>query len=294
MGQIQEIAEATKTERDEYLEALGWTANPFIGDTGVDEYVLPDEADIADVTASLQNYTGPLLVHSTYSGAGKTTLVQVLLDEFEHNHNTVYVGEHNVTPYELIGIVADTLGIGKSSSTKLTEQKINDALDEWEDDPILLGIDEFGLNDPDTLHTIQFLNDIGIKIILTGMTGQWTAIEQLGSDGRAFQRRVSYQLELDSLSRDQTEELVQRRIMLAEGGDPTEDPSSVSIDPFTADALDVVHEQSKGIPGVIVAGLAELVGLGAYRYSQTDDPMITADIADAIEYANGEVESDSE
>jgi type II secretory pathway predicted ATPase ExeA len=294
MGQIQQIAEATKTEQANYLDTLGWDENPFVGEARVDEYVLPDQDDIADVTAALQNYTGPLLIHSQYSGAGKSTLVRVLLDEFDHSHYTAYVGEHNVTPYELVGIVADSIGVGKSSSTKLTEQKINDVLDDWDDDPVLLGIDEFGLNDPDTLHTIQFLNDIGIKVILTGMTGQWDAIEQLGSDGRAFQRRVSYQLELDSLTREQTTELVKRRIMLSSGGDPTDDPDEVSIDPLTPDALDVVHEQSKGIPGVIVAGLAELVGLGAYRYSQTDDPMITADIADAIEYANGEVESDSE
>lgn len=294
MGQIKQIADATADEQDNYLAELGWTTNPFVGDAGVEEYVLPDQADIADVTAALQNYTGPLLIHSQYSGAGKSTLVRVLLEEFDHNHNVAYIGEHNVTPYELVSIVADTLGIGKSSSTKLTEQKINDALDDWDDDPILLGVDEFGLNDPDTLHTLQFLNDIGIKIILTGMTGQWNAIEQLGSDGRAFQRRVSYQLELESLSRAQTEELVQRRIMLAEGRDPTDNPDEVSIDPFTDDALDVVHEQSKGIPGVIIAGLAELVGLGAYRYAQTDDPTISESIADAIEYANGEVESDSE
>lgn len=294
MGQIQEIAEATKTERDDYLEELGWNANPFIGDAGVEEYVLPDQADIADVTAALQNYTGPLLIHSKYSGAGKTTLLQVLLDEFDHSHYTAYVGEHNVTPYELVSIVADSIGVGKSSSTKLTEQKINDALDGWDDDSILLGIDEFGLNDPDTLHTIQFLNDIGIKVILTGMTGQWNAIEQLGSDGRAFQRRVSYQLELDSLSREQTEELVQRRIMLAEGRNPTDDPDEIAIDPFTPNALALAHERSKGIPGVLVAGLAELVGLGAYRFSETGDPTIDDSIADAIEYTDGEVETDTE
>ncbi len=294
MGQIQQIAEATKAEQENYLDALGWDENPFVGEAGVDEYVLPDQADIADVTAAIQNYTGPLLIHSPYSGAGKTTLAQVLLDEFDHSHYTAYVGEHNVTPYELVGIVADSIGVGKSSSTKLTEQKINDALDDWDDDPVLLGIDEFGLNDPDTLHTIQFLNDIGIKIVMTGMTGQWDAIKKLGSDGRAFQRRVSYQLELETLSREQTTELVKRRIMLAEGRDPTDDPDGVSIEPFTDAALDLAHERSKGIPGVIVAGLSELIALGAYRYAQTDDPEITENIADAIEYANGEVESESD
>lgn len=290
MGQIRQIADATADEQDEYLTALNWTENPFVRPAGVDEYVLPDEADIADITATLQNYTGPVLVHSRYSGAGKTTLLRVVLEEFEQDHTAVQLGEHNVTPYELVSIVADEIGVGKSSSTKLTEQKIKNALDDWDDDPILLGIDEFGLNDPDTLHTIQYLNDIGIKVILTGMTGQWDAIGNLGSDGRAFQRRVSYQLTLEPLAREQTTELVQRRLMLAEGTDPTNDPATVSIAPFTADALDSVHEQADGIPGVIVAACAELVGLGAYRYAQTGETAITADLTDAIDYANGTVE----
>lgn len=71
MGRIKEIAEATDTELEDYLNHLGWDDNPFAGDAGLDEYVLPSEEDIADIASAIRSYTGPILVHSHYSGVGK-------------------------------------------------------------------------------------------------------------------------------------------------------------------------------------------------------------------------------
>ncbi|MFC6766891.1 hypothetical protein [Natrinema soli] len=82
-------------------------------------------------------------------------------------HQAVYDGEHNVTSYELVSIVSNGVGVGKSSSTKLTEEKISAA--EF-DDPVLLGVDELGLNDPDTLHIIQFINGLDEFVDSHGMS----------------------------------------------------------------------------------------------------------------------------
>jgi len=245
MGRIRDIAQSTEQELNEYLDNLGWDHNPFSHPATADEYVLPSPEDIADIASQIQNYTGPILVHSKFSGVGKTTLLKQLLNDFDDEYQTVYVGEHNVTPFELVAIVADSVGVGKSSSTKLTEEKIRDA---DLDDPVLLGVDEFGLNDPDTLHVIQFLNDLEeFKVVLTGMTSQWEAIGGLGSDGRAFQRRVSYQLELEPFAMDQTRELVQRRIAAAEGT-PAAEHNQVDITPLSDNVLNEVHSQSNGSP----------------------------------------------
>ena len=291
MGRIKEIAEATEHELNQYLEELGWTHNPFAHAATADEYVLPSPEDIADIASHIQNYTGPVLVHSRYSGVGKTTLLKQILEDFEEDYQTIYVGEHNVTPYELASIVADGVGVGKSSSTKLTEEKIRAA--EF-DKPVLLGVDEFGLNDPDTLHVIQFLNDLeDFKVILTGMTSQWEAIGGLGSDGRAFQRRVSYQLELEPFTIEQTTELVKRRIARAEGI-PTSEWEQVDITPLSDRLLSEVHEQAEGVPAVITAALSNLMGLGAYRYANDLGVEIPADLAAEVDYADPEVEPESD
>ena len=295
MGRIKQIAEATDDELRTYLNHLGWERNPFAHPATPDEYVLPNADDIADVTAAIRNYTGPILIHSRYSGAGKTTLLRTLLDDYEDWYETAYIGEHNVTPYELAAIVADQMDVGKSSSTKLTEQKIRDSLSEYDGDPFLIGIDEFGLNDPDTLHVIQFLNDLDeVQVILTGMSSQWDAIGDLGSDGRAFQRRVSFQLELEPFDCDRIGRLVKRRIAAEEEQIDEMEPEEIaalSPAPFTSDALDVIHERSKGIPAVATAACAELIGLAAYQYAQGQGDEVTASLAEAIDYAEPEVES---
>jgi type II secretory pathway predicted ATPase ExeA len=291
MGRVYQIAADTDTELETYLDHLGWTENPFARPTTLDEYVLPSPEDIADIASQLRSYTGPVLIHSRFSGAGKTTLVRTLLEEFGDDYRTAYIGEHNVTPYELVAIVADKLGINKSSSTKLTEQKIEDA---DLDAPVLLGIDEFGLNDPDTLHVIQFLNDLDrFHVLLTGMSSQWESIGSLGSDGRAFQRRVAYQLELEPFEREQTTELVQRRIASAMGRDH-EGIEDVSLHPFDREAIDVIHDRAKGIPAVIAASCSELIGLAAYRHGQGLDDGVSADLAEQIDYADPEAEAQSE
>lgn len=289
MSRIRELAEATDAELDDYLEHLDLERNPFAHPATLDEYVLPGDEEIADIAAALRSYTGPILIHSEYSGVGKTTLLAMLLEEFGEEYRPVSIPEHNVTPYELVAIVADEIGVGKSSSTKLTETKIRNAeLDET----VLLGVDEFGLNDPDTLHVIQYLNDLdSFKVILTGMTSQWEAIATIGSEGRAFQRRVSYQLRLQPFDREQTTELVRRRLTVGRGKDVTDvELNEVPIEPFTEDALDVIHERAKGVPAVVTAACAELVGLAAYRFSTGADATIDEELAETVEYAEPEVE----
>ncbi|UTF55992.1 AAA family ATPase [Natronosalvus rutilus] len=287
MGRLKEIADETDAEMREYLDHLGWEQNPFAHPVTGDEYVLPSAEDIADVSSHLQNYTGPVLIHSRYSGVGKTTLLRLMLEELGDEYQPVHVGEHNVTPYELISIVADAVGVGKSSSTKLTEQKVRGASF---DQDVLLGVDEFGLNDPDTLHVIQFLNDLEpFRVILTGMTSQWDAIGGLGSEGRAFQRRVSYQLELEPFDRTQTQELVQRRIARSDGKMPSE-YDQVDIEPFSERVLDEVHTQSEGVPAVVTSSLSELIGLAAYRYVNDLGSEVTVDMASSIDYPEPKVE----
>lgn len=290
MGQIRNIDRATSRELEEYLDHLGWEENPFAHPARLSEYVLPESDHIADITAQIRSYTGPVLIHSQYSGVGKTTLLKMLLKEYSQDHNPIYVGEHNVTPHELVSLVAAEMGISASESTKLTEQKIRNRLAHHDGDPYLIGIDEFGLNDPDTLHVIQFLNDLdAVKVILTGMSSQWHAIGQLGTDGRAFQRRVGYQLELEAFEDGQTVELVKRRVAEATADDVAYE--DVDIEPFQPETLGIVQDEAKGIPGVITAACSELVTLGAYQYANGRGPEVTPLLANAIDYADGDVEA---
>jgi len=284
MGQIKQISQTTEDEVESYLDYLGWDANPFTNQTTTEDYVLPNEEDIADVVSHIGQYTGPILIHSGLSGVGKTTLIKILLEELQDDYTTVYIGEHNVTPYELVSIVADKTNVGKSSSTKLTEDKLASA--EF-DKTVLIGIDEFGLNDPDTLHTIQFLNDeVDCKIVLTGMTSQWNAIEKLGSSGKAFQRRVSMQLQLEPLSFGQAKELIQRRITTVTDT-PYDEYQSVSLDKFISEsALEELYNRTEGVAGVLLSALSEALSLTAYQHYNDANSIVTDNIVSNLTIAN--------
>jgi type II secretory pathway predicted ATPase ExeA len=284
MGQIKQISQTTEDEVESYLDYLGWDANPFTNQTTTEDYVLPNEEDIADVVSHIGQYTGPILIHSGLSGVGKTTLIKILLDELQDDYTTVYIGEHNVTPYELVSIVADRTNVGKSSSTKLTEDKLASA--EF-DKTVLIGIDEFGLNDPDTLHTIQFLNDeVDCKIVLTGMTSQWNAIEKLGSSGKAFQRRVSMQLQLEPLPFGQAKELIQRRITTVTDT-PYDGYQSVSLDKFISEsALEELYNRTEGVAGVLLSALSEALSLTAYQHYNDANSIVTDNIVSNLTIAN--------
>ncbi len=284
MGRIQQIAEATEEEIESYLDYLGWDENPFTRDVTVEDYVLPTDDDIADLITHINEYSGPVLIHSRYSGVGKTTLLKILFEELADDYTTVYIGEHNVTCYELVAIIADKVGVGKSSSTKLTEEKLAEV--DFDDD-ILIGIDEFGLNDPDTLHTIQYLNDeVDCKIILTGMTSQWNAVETLGSEGRAFQRRVSYQLELESFGIEQTRELIKRRIASVTDT-PYDEYQDVNEQEFIdRPALRELQAECQGVAGVTMSTLSDALTLVAYRHSMDAGSKVTVDLIDDLSIAD--------
>lgn len=296
MNPIAAVDDTTLTKRDEYLGGLGWTENPFARPTKPGEYVLPGDPDdttaMEDVVSHLRDYTGPVVIHSEYSGVGKTTLLEMILDAYEGEYLTAFVREHNVSAYELAGLLCEQIGVAKSNSTKYTEERLANALADA-DRPLIAGVDEFGLNAEDTLHVIQYINDLpNTRVVLTGMTSQWDAIGQLGSDGRAFRRRCSFALELEPFSYEQSAEFIYRRIASAREdsdvspGASADEVRSIDPNPFTPEAIDVIHERGEGIPGVISAAVSQLIGLAAYRNAEIGDPVIDAALAAQADYAD--------
>jgi len=100
-----------------------------------------------------------------------------------------------------------------------------------------------------------------------------------------------YELELEPLIRDQAAELYKRRVATAAGVNHDQ-WDSLPLEPLTEGALDAAYERSDGVPAVIIAAVCDLIGLGAYRYAEVDDPTITAEIAKKIEYADPHADSE--
>lgn len=100
---------------------------------------------------------------------------------------------------------------------------------------------------------------------------------------------MAYQLELGPFDRDQTTELVQRRIATATD-QPHSNYNKIDISPFSDRVLDVIQEQSQGSPAVITSALTELVSLAAYQHANDLGSEVSVDLAENIDYAEPEVE----
>jgi type II secretory pathway predicted ATPase ExeA len=295
MGRVRSIADDVRAERAAYYSYQGWAGDPFVQPVTLDNYVIPSAGTVASITDHIETYSGIGFIRSDYSGIGKTTLLEMLIEEYEVDHRTVLVDEHNLSTYELVAIIADRLGVGKSSGTKLTEEKLGRAIDGF-DQPVLLGVDEVGLNNPKTLHVLQFLHDRGYKLLLTGMASQFDAIETVEFEGdestpagKAFRRRIAHVTTLEPFGFEKTVELVQRRMVAVQDGLTQESFAEVEWESFiTEGALRAVHKKAQGVPAVVLAALSSLVGDVAFLFESSGERRIKPELAREQVYADPE------
>jgi type II secretory pathway predicted ATPase ExeA len=284
---------ATDDELDTYLDELGWDRNPFRYPPRLEGYVIRAAEEIGHptrptLTSAIRSYSGPILIHSRYSSIGKTTLVRLLLEDYSDRIETAYVDGQDATAKELAAVVADRVGIDDAPSLGRAEREIRETVADRDGNPYLLGIDDFALTDPESMDLVQSLADLnGLRIMLTGPTSQWDGVSEFGDVGQAFQQCISFHLELEPFERAQTTELVKRRATIEANG--TQSINSDDIDelksyPFTDSTLDLVHQDSNGVPGMITAACAELVDVAAMQYGQTGQVEISPQLVETIEY----------
>ncbi|WP_273837802.1 ATP-binding protein [Halococcus sp. PRR34] len=270
--------------QDPYLDAIGWSTNPFNRPATADEYVLTNAESISDITAKIQNYNGPVLLHSPTAGVGKTTLLDILLESLSDEFVPLKINGQATTVHGLVATLADELAIEVDWNTQQTKQRLHDELGR-RDAPVLLGVHDLDLATEEALYAVHELTDLSnIHIILSGTASSWETIGQVGSVGQTFQRDVSYQLRLDPLSRAEAYELYQRRVATATEYEHDE-YQEVPFDPITETALDEVYDRSDGVPALIISAFEELIDRATDRYLRTNTTLIATGDAKKIDYS---------
>ena len=270
--------------QESYLAAIGWSTNPFARPATADEFVLTNAESVSDLTAQIQNYNGPVLLHSAPAGVGKTTLLDILLESLSDDFSSLKISGRGMTEHSLFATLADELDVEVDPNTQQTKQRLQNELAD-RNSPTLLGLRDLDLGDKEALYSIHELADLpNTCIILTSRVSSWEAIGQVGSVGQTFQRWVSYQLRLETLSRDEGYELYQRRVASATDTEH-EDYQEVPLDPVTKTALDEVHDRSEGVPASMTNAFDELIDRAADRYQRTSTTLIATGDAKRIDYS---------
>jgi general secretion pathway protein A len=210
----------------------------------------------------IQERVGPVYVHGDV-GTGKTTIARRLMQQLQEDPKYIVamVIEPNIkSANAFLRLVMKEFGVK-------TEKKYEDSLENFgnflndKDEtgfiPVLL-VDEAHLLRPDMLETVRFLLNFEtdshkrLQIILLGQNELATNIESK----KELKSRM-YRNALSSLTRDDTEKMIQFRFQIAGGG----------THPFTPEAIDAIFRCSLGLPR-LVCQLCDMSLLRAYTLQQ--------------------------
>ena len=185
------------------------------------------------------------------AGTGKTTLVQSVLAELDHDHvECVLLSNPTLTRAEFYEFLAAGFGLGPEAATSKTrflfELRAHLEARYAAGRLSALVLDEAQSLPYELLEEVRLLSNIEtatVKLLNVVLAGQPELADRLNEPGlRQFKQRISLRCELTALDFAETAAYVAGRLRIA-GGDPRHI--------FSREALLAVHETSGGVPRVI-------------------------------------------
>ena len=196
-------------------------------------------------------------------GTGKTTLCRCLLERIPDDTDVAFVINPRVTVAELLTTICEELGDAppeaEQDSVKKLVDRINGHLIEAHarNKRVVLVIDEAQNLSFDVLEQVRLLTNLETdarKLLQVILLGQPELLEMLEApELRQLAQRVTARYHLLPLSRDELSALVHHRLVIA----------GARRNPFTPEALAVLHRRAAGIPRVANV-IADRALLGAY------------------------------
>jgi len=239
----------------ESIERLfSWESNPFVFQI-LPELFVGYGRETESLVDGLQSGNKFSLVLGP-TGSGKTTLIKSIINrlssEFDHviylpkpprDHMDWVSVFHDFTRS---GILKSIFSRGNGVSVYNLSEVVNNRLSGKK---VLLLIDECQESSVESMEWLRALTD-HIQNLYIVMAALPVFENTLKSSLESFLRRVGTRVELTTLTRSETRELVKKRITHTGGDD---------IKPFTSGTLDYVYQRTGGFPREILRVCDELV-----------------------------------
>jgi len=181
-------------------------------------------------------------------GTGKTTLIRALLDQLDKNVVVATVKDPGLSPMEFFNFIAAAYGMRRRYTNKV------DFLFDFEKflrktraagRNALLIVDEAQRLDQRLLEEIRLLSNIedpDQKLLNVFFVGQEEFLDIIAAlENRALKQRITINYHLETLSPEETEQLVRHRLKVA----------GAAREIFTPDAFPLIHRFSQGAPRLI-------------------------------------------
>ena len=233
----------------EWLSAMQWHTNPFIFNINPSLFVGYKSQTDRIMMAIQGNHKLMLVLGPT--GSGKTSMMKWLMSRLK-NYDTLYIGKPPSRADEFVQIFNNKYSrswyvFWKKEIKNIYEvpEFLNSKLKKRN---LVVLLDEAHEANTDVLEWMRVLNDQvdNMSIVLSGLP---VFEQELKNNLETFAKRMTAKIELLSLTKEETKELIQKRIKNV-GGSGNE---------FSDDVIFMIHNYTGGFPREIIRVCDELV-----------------------------------
>ena len=248
-------------ELNPWLVKVGWTKNPFILD--IQPGLMAGYNDEVEKLVKNINESQKYVLITGPTGSGKTTVLKYLSSRYfplylpkPPRHQDEFVGIFRASV--LRASVLDRI----FKRDRMTIYNLAEEMNrKYKGKPVLILVDEAHETD---IHVLEWLRAItdqidGATLVLAGLpVFRETHLSKL----ETLKQRITLEVELGTLNKDETIELVRKRIESAGGH---------NLEPFTYDTINEIYKRTGGFPREVIKLCNRLVHQAIERNSQIID-----------------------
>jgi type II secretory pathway predicted ATPase ExeA len=253
-----------------WLSRMGWHENPFTFNIMPSIFVGYKDQITRIMMAIEEKHKVMLILGPT--GSGKTTLLKWITNNLDDDFQAVYIPKPPENTAEVVDLFNNTFR--RSLINRLFSRKLKSVYEipefihkKTKKKHLVLMFDEAHESDVDILEWLRVLCDQSdnISIIISGLP---VFEDKIRDKLETLRKRVSAKIELLSLTKEETAELIRKRIVNVNG-------KGTEFD----DVIDYVYEKTAGFPREILRVCDELVNQAIARGTLViDKSLIKQDI----------------
>jgi len=229
---------------DRWYKKQGWRENPFTFNIIPDLFVGYSEQLHAIMKVIKEKHKLSLVLGPT--GSGKTMLLKWISQNLPKEYDFIYIGKPPERPEEFVDIFNEkykrpwplSIFFNRIKSIYQIYNFLNKKLKKR---TLVLLCDEVHEADIEILEWLRVFCDINNMIMI--LSGLPILEQQLNEKLNTFAKRITTKIELISLTKEETIELIRKRIESVGGQD---------CKPFTERALEAIYEQTGGFPREVI------------------------------------------